>query len=206
MQVEIKNLKGEVVGAVELSDAVFAAPVRRDILHRVVTWQLAKRRAGTHKTKGRSEIAGSTAKMYRQKGTGRARHGNKRANIFRGGGRAFGPTPRDHGHDLNKKVRRMGLRAALSAKLAAGELIVLDAATLAEPKTKLMGEVLTKLGLGSALFVVAGEPERNFALASRNLPTIDLLPQEGANVYDILRRDVLVLTQDAAKLLEERLQ
>jgi len=206
MQVEIKNLQGEVVGAAELSDAVFGAPVRRDILHRVVTWQLAKRRAGTHKVKGRSEISGSTAKIYRQKGTGRARHGSKRVNIFRGGGRAFGPTPRDHGFELNKKVRRMGLRAALSAKLAAGELIILDTATLAEPKTKLMGEVLAKLGLGSALFVVAGEPERNFALASRNLPTIDLLPQEGANVYDILRRDVLVLTQDAAKLLEERLQ
>ena len=206
MQVEIKNLKGEVVGSVELSDAVFGAPVRRDILHRVVTWQLAKRRAGTHKVKSRGEVSGSTAKIYRQKGTGRARHGSKRANIFRGGGRAFGPTPRDHGYDLNKKVRRMGMRAALSAKAAAGELIILDAAALAEPKTKLMSEVLAKLGLGSALFVVAGAPERNFALASRNLPTIDLLPQEGANVYDILRRDVLVLTQDAAKLLEERLQ
>lgn len=206
MQVEIKNLQGEVVGSVELSDEVFGAPVRRDILHRVVTWQLAKRRAGTHKVKSRGEVSGSTAKIYRQKGTGRARHGSKRANIFRGGGRAFGPTPRDHGFDLNKKVRRMGLRAALSAKAAAGELIILDTAALAEPKTKLMGEVLAKLGLGSALFVVAGEPERNFALASRNLPTIDLLPQEGANVYDILRRDVLVLTQDAAKLLEERLQ
>lgn len=206
MQVEIKNLAGEVVGSVELNDAVFAAPVRRDILHRVVTWQLAKRRAGTHKVKNRSEVSGSTAKIYRQKGTGRARHGSKRVNIFRGGGRAFGPTPRDHGYELNKKVRRMGLRAALSAKAAAGELIILDTATLAEPKTKLMSEVLTKLRLGSALFVVAGEPERNFALASRNLPTIDLLPQEGANVYDILRRDVLVLTQDAAKLLEERLQ
>ena len=205
MQVEIKNLQGEVVGSTELSDAVFAAPVRRDVLHRVVTWQLAKRRAGTHKVKSRGEVSGSTAKIYRQKGTGRARHGSKRANIFRGGDRAFGPTPRDHGFDLNKKVRRMGLRAALSAKAAAGELIILDEATLAEPRTKLMGEILAKLGLGSALFVVAGEPERNFALASRNLPTIDLLSQEGANVYDILRRDILVLTQDAAKLLEERL-
>jgi large subunit ribosomal protein L4 len=205
MQVEIKNLQGDVVGQAELSDAVFAAPVRRDILHRVVTWQLAKRRAGTHKIKTRGEVSGSTAKIYRQKGTGRARHGSKRANIFRTGGRAFGPTPRDHAHDLNKKVRRLGLCSALSAKAAAGELIILDEATLAEPKTKLMGEILARLGLGSALFVVAGEPERNFALASRNLPTIDLLSQEGANVYDILRRDVLVLTQDAAKLLEERL-
>jgi large subunit ribosomal protein L4 len=206
MQVEIKNLQGEVVGSTELSDAVFAAPVRRDILHRVVTWQLAKRRAGTHRVKSRGEVSGSTAKIYRQKGTGRARHGSKRANIFRGGGRAFGPVPRDHSHDLTKKVRRLGLRAALSAKAAAGELIILDAAALAEPRTKLMSEVLAKLGLGSALFVVAGEPERNFALASRNIPMIDLLSHEGANVYDILRRDVLVLTQDAAKLLEERLQ
>ncbi len=206
MQVEIKNLQGEVVGSTELSDAVFAAPVRRDILHRVVTWQLAKRRAGTHKVKSRGEVSGSTAKVYRQKGTGRARHGSKRANIFRTGGRAFGPVPRDHGHDLTKKVRRLGLRAALSAKAAAGELIILDAAALAEPKTRLMSEVLARLGLGSALFVVAGEPERNLALASRNIPMVDLLSHEGANVYDILRRDVLVLTQDAAKLLEERLQ
>ena len=205
MQVEIKNLSGEVVGSAELSDAVFGAPVRRDILHRVVTWQLAKRRAGTHKVKSRGEVRGSTAKIYRQKGTGRARHGSKRANIFRGGGRAFGPVVRDHAIDMNKKMRRLGLRSALSAKAAAGELIVLDTAALAEPKTKLMTEVLSKLGLGSAVFIVAGEPERNFALASRNLPTIDLLSQEGANVYDILRRDVLVLTQDAAKLLEERL-
>jgi len=205
MQIEIKNLQGEVVGSTELSDAVFAVPVRRDILHRVVTWQLAKRRAGTHKVKSRGEVSGSTAKIYRQKGTGRARHGSKRANIFRGGGRAFGPTPRDHAIDLNKKVRQLGLRSALSAKAAAGELIVLDEAALAEPKTKLMVEVLGKLGLNSALFVVAGEPERNFGLAAQNLPTVDLLSQEGANVYDILRRDMLILTQDAAKLLEERL-
>lgn len=205
MQVDVKNLAGEVVGSTELNDAIFAVPVRRDILHRVVTWQLAKRRAGTHKVKSRGEVSGSTAKIYKQKGTGRARHGSKRANIFRTGGRAFGPVPRDHGHDLTKKLRKLGLRCALSAKAGAGQLIVLDEAALAEPKTKLMGGVLDKLGLGSVLFVVAGAPERNFALASRNLPTIDLLPQEGANVYDILRRDVLVLTRDAAKLLEERL-
>lgn len=205
MQVDIKNLQGEVVGQTELSDAVFAAPVRRDILHRVVTWQLAKRRAGTHKVKTRGEVSGSTAKIYRQKGTGRARHGSKRANIFRSGGIVFGPTPRDHSIDLNKKMRRMGLRCALSAKAGAGQLIVLDQAALAEPRTKLMTDVLAKLGLGNALFVVAGEPERNFSLAARNLPTVGLLSQEGANVYDILRRDMLVLTQDAAKLLEERL-
>lgn len=205
MQVEIKNLQGEVVGSAELSDAVFAVPVRRDILHRVVTWQLAKRRAGTHKIKTRGEVSGSTAKIYRQKGTGRARHGSKRANIFRSGGRAFGPVPRDHSIDLTKKVRRLGLRCALSAKVASGQLVLLSEAALAEPKTKLFGEALAKLGLSSALFVVAGEPDRNFALASRNLPTVDLLSQEGANVYDILRRDVLVLTEDAAKLLEERL-
>ncbi len=206
MEVAVRNLAGEQVGSLELSDAVFGVPVREDILHRVVRWQLAKRRAGTHKVKGRSEVSGSGRKIYRQKGTGRARHGARTANIFVGGGRAFGPVPRDHSIDLPKKVRKLGLRCALSAKAREGCLMVLDRAALEEPRTRVLAERLASLGLGSALFVVEGEPERNFALASRNLPKIGLLPQQGANVYDILRHDVLVLTQDAARLLEERLQ
>ena len=205
MDINVTTLDGKAGESVALPEDIFGLEPRADILQRMVRYQLAKRRAGTHKTKTRGEVSGSTAKIYKQKGTGRARHGSKRANIFRTGGRAFGPTPRDHSTDLTKKLRKLGLRCALSAKAGAGQLIVLDEAALTEPKTRLMGGVLDKLGLGSALFVVAGEPERNFALASRNLPTIDLLPQEGANVYDILRRDVLVLTRDAAKLLEERL-
>ena len=205
MQVDVKNLKGEASGQIKLSDDVFGVPVREDILHRVVRWQLAKRRAGTHKVKGRSEVAGSTAKIYKQKGTGRARHASRKANIFRSGGVVFGPTPRDHGFDLPKKVRKLGLKCALSAKAHDGKLIVLDQAALDEPKTKALRATLEAMGLGSAIFVVAGEPERNFALASRNLPLVTLLGQEGANVYDILRRDTLVITQDAAKLLEERL-
>lgn len=205
MQVEVKNLAGETVGTTELSDEIFGAEVRKDILHRVVLWQLARKRAGTHKTKQRSEVRGTTAKMFKQKGTGRARHGTRRVSQFRGGGVTFGPTPRSHEFDLPKKVRKAGLKSALSSKLKDGKLIVIDNVDLGEPKTKMLTEHLGRLGLGSVLFVVAGEPQRNLALASRNLPLIDLLPQEGANVYDVLRRDTLVLTQDAAKLLEERL-
>jgi len=205
MQVEVKNLAGESVGSTELRDEVFGVPVRRDILHRVVNWQLARRRAGTHKVRTRSEVAGTGAKMYKQKGTGRARHGSKKVNIFRKGGVVFGPTPRDHGFSLNKKVRRLGLRCALSSKAAEGRLIVLDEARMDEPRTKALKARLDRLGIESALFVTAGEVERNFALASRNLPLIDVLPQEGANVYDILRRDLLVITRDAARLIEERL-
>jgi large subunit ribosomal protein L4 len=205
MQVEVKNLAAERVGEVELDEAVFGVPVRADILHRVVVWQLAKRRAGTHDVKNRGEISRTGAKLYKQKGTGRARHGSRRVNIFRGGGRAFGPTPRSHAIDLPKKVRALGLRCALSSKVQDGKLIVLDQASLPEPRTKVLAERLAGLGLGSALFVTGAETDRNFSLASRNLPGIDVLPVQGANVYDILRRDVLVLTTDAVKRLEERL-
>lgn len=205
MQVPVKNLRGEAVGEAELADAVFALPVRADILQRVVTWQLAKRRAGTHSTKSRSEINRTGAKMYKQKGTGRARHGSRRVNIFRGGAPAFGPKPRDHAFDLPKQVRRLGLKTALSSKIADGKLVLLDDARIDEPKTKVLKGHIDALEAHSVLFVTAGEPERNFALASRNLPLVQVLPQEGANVYDILRRDLLVITQDAAKLLEERL-
>lgn len=205
MQVQIKNLAAEEVGSLELSDAIFGVEVRPDILHRVVVWQLAKRRAGTHKVKTRAEIARTGAKLYKQKGTGRARHGSRRSNIFRGGGVAFGPQPRDHAIDLPKKVRALGLKCALSSKAKEGKLLVLDEARLDQPKTKVLHGAFGKLGLDSALVVTGTEVERNFALASRNLPLVDVLPAQGLNVYDILRRDTLVLTQDAVRRIEERL-
>ncbi|MFZ1428828.1 MAG: 50S ribosomal protein L4 [Geminicoccaceae bacterium] len=205
MQVQIKNLAADEVGSLELADAIFGVEVRSDILHRVVLWQLAKRRAGTHKVKTRAEIARTGAKLYKQKGTGRARHGSRRVNLFRGGGVTFGPVVRDHAVDLPKKVRALGLRCALSSKAAEGKLLVLDEARLAEPKTKTLLGALDKLGLGSTLVITGLEVERNFELASRNLPQIDVLPAQGLNVYDILRRDTLVLTQDAVRQIEERL-
>lgn len=205
MQVQIKNLAADEVGSLELADAIFGVEVRSDILHRVVLWQLAKRRAGTHKVKTRAEIARTGAKLYKQKGTGRARHGSRRVNLFRGGGVTFGPVVRDHAVDLPKKVRALGLRCALSSKAAEGKLLVLDEAKLAEPKTKTLLGALDRLGLGSTLVITGLEVERNFELASRNLPQIDVLPAQGLNVYDILRRDTLVLTQDAVRQIEERL-
>jgi large subunit ribosomal protein L4 len=205
MQVQIRNLAADEVGSLELADAIFGVEVRPDILHRVVLWQLAKRRAGTHKVKTRAEIARTGAKLYKQKGTGRARHGSRRVNLFRGGGVTFGPVVRDHAVDLPKKVRALGLRCALSSKAAEGKLLVLDEARLAEPKTKTLLGVLDRLGLGSTLVITGLEVERNFELASRNLPQIDVLPAQGLNVYDILRRDTLVLTQDAVRQIEERL-
>jgi large subunit ribosomal protein L4 len=205
MQVQIRNLAAEELGSLELADAIFSVEVRPDILHRVVLWQLAKRRAGTHKVKTRAEIARTGAKLYKQKGTGRARHGSRRVNLFRGGGVTFGPVVRDHAVDLPKKVRALGLKCALSSKAAEGKLIVLDEASLAEPKTKMLLGALGKLGLESTLVITGAEVERNFGLASRNLPQIDVLPAQGLNVYDILRRDTLVLTQDAVRQIEERL-
>ncbi|HMR31987.1 MAG TPA: 50S ribosomal protein L4 [Geminicoccaceae bacterium] len=205
MQAKVVNLAAEGVGELELSDAVFGVDVRSDILHRVVLWQLAKRRAGTHDVKNRGEIARTGAKLYKQKGTGRARHGSRRANIFKGGGRAFGPTPRDHATDLPKKVRALGLRCALSAKAKDGKLIVLDDARASEAKTKVLAGQLAGLGIASALIVTGAEVDANFGLAARNLPLVDVLPSQGANVYDILRRDTLVLTREAVRLLEERL-
>lgn len=205
MQLKVVNLAAEAVGEVELDDGVFGVAVRPDILHRVVVWQLAKRRAGTHDVKNRGEVARTGAKLYKQKGTGRARHGSRRVNIYRGGGRAFGPTPRDHSIDLPKKVRALGLRCALSSKAKDGKLVVLDAAVAAEPRTKALAAQLKGLGLASALIITGTEVDRNFGLAARNLPTIDVLPAQGANVYDILRRDTLVLTTEAVRRLEERL-
>ena len=206
MKLPVHNLDNEPVGDIELSDAVFGLPVRRDILARVVNWQLAKRRAGTHKTKGISEISGTTKKPYKQKGTGRARQGSLRSPQFRGGAVIFGPVVRDHGFSLQKKVRRLGLKTALSAKAAEGKLVVIDAAKVAEAKTKLLRARLDKLGWNSVLIIDGAAVDDGFARAARNLPRVDVLPQQGANVYDILRRDTLVLTREAAQLLEARLK
>src|ERR687891_1696843 len=205
MQVSIIKLDQSETGTIELSPAVFEQPLRSDILHQVVRWQLAKRRQGTHKAKTRGEVKATTRKMYKQKGTGRARHGAASAPQFRGGGKAFGPQPRDHAQSLPKKVRRLGLKVALSSKLADGKLVILDQATLDEPKTKPLAAALEKLGWSSALLIDGDEIDRNFALASRNLVGLQLLPSAGANVYDILRRDMLVLTTAAVRRLEERL-
>ena len=206
MKLTMRNLDNQEVGDIELADEVFGLPIRRDILARVVNWQLAKRRAGTHKAKGISDISGTTAKPYKQKGTGRARQGSLRSPQFRGGAVIFGPVVRSHEFDLQKKVRRLGLKTALSAKQAEGKLIVIDAATLAEAKTKILRARLDALGWGSVLIIDGEAVDEGFARAARNLPRVDVLPQQGANVYDILRRDTLVLTRAAAEALEARLK
>ncbi len=206
MKLQVKNLDNEAVGEIELDDAVFGVRVRADILARMVNWQLAKRRAGTHKTKGISEIQGTTKKPWKQKGSGRARQGSLRSPQFRGGAVIFGPVVRSHAFDLQKKVRRLALKTALSAKQAEGKLVVLYAATLAEGKTKALGQRLAKLGWESVLIIGGSTLDENFARAARNLPKVDVLPQQGANVYDILRRDTLVLTREAVQQLEARLK
>jgi large subunit ribosomal protein L4 len=205
MQVPITRLDQSEAGTIDLSPAVFEQPLRSDILHQVVRWQLARRRQGTHKAKTRGEVKATTRKMYKQKGTGRARHGAASAPQFRGGGKPFGPKPRDHEHSLPKKVRRLGLKGALSSKLADGKLVVLEQASLDQPKTRQLAEALKKWGWSSALLIDGQELDRNFELAVRNLVGIQLMPSVGANVYDILRRDVLVLTTAAVRQLEERL-
>ena len=205
MKCQVRTLDNDSSGEIDLNDAIFGVEVRRDILARVVNWQLAKRRAGTHAAKARSEVTGSRRKIYRQKGTGRARHGGVQANIFRGGGAAHGPRPRSHAFDLPKKVRRLGLKTALSAKAAEGKLIVLDQATSDSPKTSALSQKLEGLGLCSALIVDGESLDSNFSLAARNIVGIDVLPQIGANVHDILRHEHLVLTKDAVEALEARL-
>jgi large subunit ribosomal protein L4 len=205
MKLTVRNLDNQEVGDIELAEEVFGLPVRRDILARVVNWQLAKRRAGTHKTKGISDISGTTKKPYKQKGTGRARQGSLRSPQFRGGAVIFGPVVRSHAFDLQKKVRRLGLKTALSAKQAEGKLIVIDEAQLGEAKTKVLRARLDALGWDSVL-IIDGAVNENFARAARNLPKVDVLPQQGANVYDILRRDTLVLTREAVQQLEARLK
>ncbi len=206
MQATVKTLDNAEAGTLELSDAVFGAAVRGDILARLVHWQLAKRRSGNHKTKGISDIQGTTKKPYKQKGTGNARQGSLRSPQFRGGARIFGPVVRDHGYDLPKKVRKLGLITALSSKQADGKLVVLDNLKLTEAKTKALAKRLGKLGWASALVIDGPEVDTTFVRAARNIPGIDVLPQQGANVYDILRRDVLVLTRAAVEHLEARLK
>jgi large subunit ribosomal protein L4 len=205
VQWDVVNLQSETVGAVDLADGVFGLEARPDIMARAVTWQLAKRRAGTHSTKTRGEVARTGKKPYRQKGTGRARQGSTKGPQMRGGGIVFGPRPRDHAIDLPKKVRKLALRSALSAKRASGELVVLDKAELGEPKTKLLASQLAKLGWSKALVIDGEKPEANFARAARNIVGIDVLPSIGANVFDILRHETLVLTRSAVDSLTERL-
>jgi large subunit ribosomal protein L4 len=194
------------VGEIDLADDVFALPVRKDILARAVNWQLNKRRAGTHKTKGVSEIRGTTKKPYRQKGTGHARQGSLRSPQFRGGARIFGPVVRSHATELPKKVRKLALKTALSSKQADGRLIVIDEAKIKTVKTKDLAKKLSKLGWTSALIIDGPTVDAGFLRAAVNLPNLDVLPQQGANVYDILRRDTLVLTKDAVQHLEARLK
>ncbi len=206
MKTDVIKLDAEVAGSIELSDAIFGLEPRRDILHRVVRYQLAKRQAGTHKVKTRSEVSYSTKKIYRQKGTGGARHGARSAPIFRGGGVYKGPTPRSHAHDLTKKFRKLGLKHALSAKVAAGELVILDNADLGTAKTKDLAKAVKNLGWKRALIIDGAEVNANFALAARNIKGVNILPTMGANVYDILKSDTLVLTKAGAEALEARLK
>jgi large subunit ribosomal protein L4 len=204
MIIDMTSLDGAAAGSVELSDTIFGLDPRADLIARMVRYQLAKRRAGTHKTLGRAEIWRTGKKMYKQKGTGGARHGSARVPQFRGGGRAFGPVVRSHAHDLPKKVRALALRHALSAKAKDGGIIVWENATLVDPKTKALKLRFAALGLTSALIIDGVEPTSNLRLAARGIPHIDVLPVAGINVYDILRRDKLVLTKAAVDALEAR--
>ena len=206
MKLDVIKLDATPAGSIELDDAIFGLEPRADILHRMVRWQLAKRQAGTHSTLGKSEVSYSTKKIYRQKGTGGARHGSRKAPTFRKGGTYKGPTPRSHAHDLNKKFRALGLRHALSAKAGAGQIVVLDEAVVSEGKTKVLAQALKGLGWKRALVIDGAEVNHTFALAARNIDGIDVLPSAGANVYDILRRDTLVLTRAGVEALEARLK
>ncbi len=207
MKLNVTSLDNKEVGSVDLADEVFALPeIRRDILARMVNWQLAKRRSGTHKTKGIGEIRGTTKKPWRQKGTGRARQGSLRSPQFRGGATIFGPVVRSHEFGLQKKVRRLALKTALTAKQKDGKLVILDKAAVPEAKTHSLAKQFEALGWTSVLIIDGPTLDENFARAARNLPGIDVLPQQGANVYDILRRETLVLTRDAVQHLEARLK
>lgn len=206
MKTTVKNLKNEAIGEIDLDDAVFGLPARADLLARAVNWQLAKRRQGSHKTKGISEIAGTTKKPWKQKGTGRARQGSLRSPQFRGGAVIFGPVVRSHEHDLTKKFRKLALKTALSVKAAEGKLLVLDAAKADTHKTKAVADLLKVMGLNSVLIIDGANPDENFRRAIGNIPYVDVLPEQGANVYDILRHDTLVLTRNAVEQLEARLK
>ena len=205
MKLDVITLDGGTSGSVELSDEVFGLEPRIDLLHRVVRWQRNKAQQGTHKVKTRSEVSYSTKKIVRQKGSGGARHGSRKAPIFRKGGVYKGPTPRSHAHDLPKKVRRLGLMHALSSKARDGQLVVIDTAA-GEGKTAALAKQVRDLGWKRALVIDGAEVNEGFAQAARNLDTIDVLPSQGANVYDILKRDTLVLTKAGVEALEARLK
>ncbi len=205
MKLDVITLDGTKTGEIDLDEALFGLDPRVDVLHRVVNWQRAKSQAGTHATLGKSDVSYSTKKIYRQKGTGGARHGSRKAPIFRKGGVYKGPTPRSHAHDLPKQFRALGLRHALSAKAKAGELVILDAATMVEPKTGVLAKQAKNLGWKRVLIIDGETVDANFALAARNIETIDVLPTIGANVYDILLRDQLVITRAGVAGLAARL-
>ena len=205
MKLDVITLAGAKAGSVDLNDAVFGIDeIRGDILQRMVTWQLAKRRAGTHKIQVRNEVSLTGKKMYKQKGSGGARHGSRRAAQFVGGAKAHGPVVRSHAFDLPKKFRALALRHALSSKAKAGSLVVLDAAVAADPKTAALRSQFEALGLKNVLIIAGAEVDNNFALAARNIPNVDVLPNAGLNVYDVLRRHTLVLTKDAVEAINAR--
>ncbi len=206
MKTQVLNLENKKAGDLTLDASVFGVEVRRDILARVIYWQLAKHRQGTHSTRNVSEISGTTRKPFRQKGTGNARQGSLRSAQMRTGGVAHGPRPRSHEHDLPKKVRALGLRCALSRKMEEKKLIIVDSLEMSTHKTKDLQSKLQGFGFDSALFIGAGQVDEKFFRAVQNIPKMDVLLTDGANVYDILRRDALVITQDAVKKLEERLK
>ena len=206
MQTDVLKLDGASAGQVDLDDEIFGLEPRADILHRVVRWQRNNAQQGTHKVKTRSETSYSTKKIYRQKGTGGARHGDRNAPIFRKGGIYKGPVPRSHGHDLTKKFRKLGLKHALSSKAASGNLVVLESVELVEAKTKVLARQLKDLGWKRALVIDGAEVNQNFARAAANIDGLDVLPSVGANVYDILKRDTLVITKAGLEALEARLK
>jgi large subunit ribosomal protein L4 len=205
MKIDVIKLDGGKGGSLDLPDDIFGIDeIRGDILQRCVTWQLAKRRSGNHKIQVRNEVSRTGKKMYKQKGTGGARHGSRRAAQFVGGAKAHGPVVRSHEFSLNKKIRALALRHALSSKAKSGSLIVLDSAVLAEPKTAALRANSAKIGLTNALFITGAEVDANFKLAARNIPNVDVLPNAGLNVYDVLRRNTLVLTKDAVEAIQAR--
>jgi len=206
MKWDVINLDNTKVGDIDLDDTVFGVEVRRDIMARAINWQLSRRQAGTHKTKGRSEVSGTSKKPYKQKGTGRARQGTMRAPQMRGGGIVFGPLPRSHAFDLPKKVRRLALRSALSAKRDEGKLVIIEEAAVKETKTAALAKQLKALGWGATLVIDGETVNADFLRAAGNIMGIDVLPSQGANVYDIMRRDTLVLTRNAVEKLVERLK
>ena len=206
MKLDVINLDAKKAGSVELDDAIFGLEPRADILHRVVRWQRAKAQAGTHSTLGKSDVSYSTKKIYRQKGTGGARHGSRKAPIFRKGGTYKGPVPRSHAHDLTKKFRALGLRHALSAKATTGNLVILESLEMKEGKTAILAKAAKELGWKRVLIIDGADVNEMFAQAARNIEGIDVLPSMGANVYDILKRDTLVITKAGIEALEARLK